>query len=246
LAQSSVQISKGKLVHSYSTNFPLNEYPISENGMWLSGRKDGFDWSDVITKNGVCYGEVSGYRYGGVAERRAGQGNQQAGEIPVGDYDDPTAILAGRWGKNQHVTVKAFSRNPTNKYFQEIELRLRSTLKPHLCSGYEIFFRPLKTEEGYAEICRWNGDYRSENYNGLFWASLARHNGPEYGVKDGDIIEATAIGNVIKGYINGVEVISATDNVFTSGSPGIGFNFGVGYTNADVGITSYTVETYDD
>lgn len=214
--------------------------------MWLSGRKDGFDWSDVITKNGVCYGEVSGFRYGGVAERRVGQGNQVAGNIPVGDYDDPTAILAGLWGRNQHVTTKVYSKNPTEKFFQEIELRLRCTLKQHLCQGYEVFFRPLKTEKGYAEICRWNGDYRSQEYNGLFWTSLARHEGSEYGIKDGDVIEATAEGNVIKGYINGEEVISATDNVFASGAPGIGFNFGVGYTNTDFGVTSFEVDTYQD
>ena len=236
-----------KLVHSYRTNFPLEEYPISENGMWLSGRRDAFEWSDVLTKNGVCYGEVSGFRYGGVMERRVGQafpifGKVTPQEVPVGDYDDPTAVLVGVWGRNQHVTAKVFSRNPTDKYFQEIELRLRCTMRPHYCSGYEVFFRPLKTEKGYAEICRWNGDWK----NGLFWSSLVRHDGPQFGVKDGDVVEATAEGNVIKGFINGVEVTSVTDNVLTSGAPGIGFNFGVGYTNVDVGVTSFEAETYDD
>jgi hypothetical protein len=218
---------------------------MSENGMWLTGRHVGIDWSDVITKNGLCYGEVSGFRYGGVPERRIGQGNLQSGTA-VGDYDDPTAILTGIWGRNQHVTAKVFSKNPTDKYFQEIELRLRSTLAPHYCVGYEVFFRPLKTEKGYAEICRWNGDYRSKTYDGLFWTSLARHEGPEYGIKDGDVIEAIVEGDVIKGFINGAEVISAKDEVFKSGSPGIGFNFGVGYTNTDFGITYYEVETFED
>ena len=35
-------------VRSYSTNFELDENPISEGGMWLNGRKDGIDWIDVI------------------------------------------------------------------------------------------------------------------------------------------------------------------------------------------------------
>ena len=131
-----------KLVHSYRTHFPRNEYPISENGMWLSGRKDGLDWSDVITKNGLCYGEVSGYRYGGVTERRVEQGNLPTGTATVGDYDDPVAVLVGVWGRNQHVTAKVFSKNPTDKYFQEIELRLRMTMRPHYCSGYEISSGP--------------------------------------------------------------------------------------------------------
>jgi hypothetical protein len=41
--------------------------------------------------------------------------------------------------------------------FQEVEIRLRSTMEPHSCTGYEVFFRCLKTEDGYAEIVRWNG-----------------------------------------------------------------------------------------
>jgi hypothetical protein len=233
-----------KLVHSYRTNFPRDEYPISENGMWLNGRKDGFDWSDVIVKNGVAFGEVSGFRHGGMVERRAEQvfpGTEKlaVGEVPVGDYDDPTAVLVGVWGKNQHVTAKVFSRNPTDKYFQEVEIRLRSALVPHGIPGYEVFFRPLKTEKGYAEIVRWHGKLGG-------WTSLTRHDGPQYGVKDGDVVEATVEGNVIKGFINGVEVTSATDNAYASGAPGIGFNFGVGYTNADFGFRSFEVETYDD
>ncbi|HYW01425.1 MAG TPA: hypothetical protein VE862_08145 [Candidatus Acidoferrum sp.] len=233
-----------KLVHSYRTNFSLNEYPISENGMWLSGRRDGMDWSDVITKNGMCYGEVSGFRYGGVMEQRAEQahpifGMVAAVEAAKGDYDDPTAILRGVWGRNQHVTAKVFSKNPTDKYFQEVEIRLRSTMTPHRIPGYEIFFRPLKTEKGYAEIVRWPGGLGE-------FVSLKRFDGEKYGVKDGDVVEATIEENVIKGFINGVEMISVTDDVYKTGSPGVGFNYGVGYTNADSGFTSFEVETYDD
>ena len=233
-----------KIVHYYRTNFQLNEYPISENEMWLSGRRDGMDWSDVITKNGMCYGEVSGFRFGGKMERRVEQANPIFGKVtateaPVGDYDDPTAILRGVWGRNQHVTAKVFSKNPTDNYFQEVEIRLRSTMTPHRIPGYEVFFRPLKTEKGYAEIVRWPGGLGE-------FVSLKRFDGPNYGVKDGDVIEATIEGNVIKGFINGVEMISVTDDAYKSGSPGIGFNYGVGYTNADFGLTSYEVETYDD
>jgi hypothetical protein len=43
----------------------------------------------------------------------------------------------------------------------------------------------------------------------------------------------------------GVEVISATDDTFDTGSPGIGFNFGVGDTNVDHGFTFFEVDTYD-
>jgi len=239
MADDNLWKSKTKPVRSYGTHFTHEENSISENGMWLSGRRDGIDWSDIIVKNGVAYGEVSGIRWGGVRERRVEQGNLDSSSTPVGDYDDPEAILTGHWGKNQHVTAKVFSRNPTDKYFQEVEIRLRSAMAPHQIPGYEVFFRPLKTEKGYAEIVRWGGKLGE-------WTSLKRYMGPQYGVKDGDVVEATIDGNLIKGFINGIEMISVTDDAYTSGAPGIGFNYGVGETNVDFGFRSFYVETYDD
>jgi len=227
---------KAKPVRSYRTLFGHDEIPISENEMWLNGRRDGIDWCDVVVKNGVAYGEESRM---GVAERRAEQGNLAAGAAAVGDYDDPEAMLTGEWGRNQHATAKVFSKNQTEKYFQEVEIRLRSTIAPHSSTGYEVFWRCLKTEKAYAEIVRWNGKIGD-------WSELKRLVGAQYGVKDGDVVEATIEGNLIKGFINGVEVISTTDDTFTSGAPGIGFNFGVGKTNVDHGFTSFEVDTYND
>lgn len=207
--------------------------------MWINGKKDGIDWADVITKNGVAYGAVTRMA---VAERRVEQGNLDpaGGEAaPEGDYDDPTAVLTGEWGKNQHAKGTVFSKNPTEKYFQEVEIRLRSAISPHSCTGYEVFWRCLKTDEGYAEIVRWNGKVGD-------FTSLRKLVGPQYGVKDGDVVEAIIRGNVLKGFINGKEVISATDDVFETGSPGIGFNFFVGNTNVDHGFASFEVDTDDD
>jgi hypothetical protein len=226
-------------VRSHRTSFELDEDPISEDGLWLNGRTDGVDWCDVVTRGGVAYGAVSRMR---VAERRVEQGNlEEAGDAdaaPEGDYDDPTAVLAGEWGANQHARGVVFSRDPTDRYFQEVEFRLRSAIAPNVCTGYEVFFRCLKTGEGYAEIVRWNGAIGD-------FTSLAKLVGAEYGVEDGDVIEATAIGNVLRGFINGVEVISATDDVFAAGAPGIGFNFFVGDTNVDHGFRSFEVDTWD-
>ena len=70
--------------------------------------------------------------------------------------------------------------------------------------------------------------------------------GAQYGVKDGDLVEATIAGNVIKGYINGVEVISATDDTYKDGNPGMGFNYGVGESNGDFGFSSYEVDSFDE
>jgi acetyl esterase/lipase len=199
---------------SYGTRFQLDEDPISDGGKWINGGKDGIDWFNVITKNGVAYGAVT-----------------------QGEYTDPTALLSGTWGKNQKVRARVFSRNQTEKYYQEVEIRLRSTLSPHRCTGYEVFWRCLKTRNAYAQIVRWNGKVAD-------WTSLKKLSGAQYGVKDGDLVEATITGNVIKGFINGVEVISVTDDTFKEGSPGMGFNYGVGETNGDFGFTSYEVEAY--
>jgi hypothetical protein len=227
------------LVRSYSTHFTADEDPISEGGMWRSGKRDGIDWADVVVRNGVAYGAATRMAE---AERRIEQGNLAvcAGDAaPLGDYDDPTAVLTGAWGRDQHAKGRVFSRNQTEEYFQEVEIRLRSRIAPHRCTGYEVFFRCLKTENAYAEIVRWNGPVAD-------FTSLAKLSGPDYGVQDGDLIEATIYGNVLRGFINGVEVISATDDTFDTGSPGIGFNFGVGDTNIDHGFTFFEVDTYDD
>jgi hypothetical protein len=227
-------------VRSYSTRFELDETPLSEGGMWLNGRTDGIDWCDVLTRNGVAYGEITRMA---VAERRVEQDSLGAGAgdagAAEGDYDDPTAVLFGTWGRNQFARATVFSRDPTDAYFQEVEIRLRSSITPHRCTGYEVFFRCLKTEAGYAEIVRWNGRIGD-------FTSLRKLIGPEYGVQDGDTISASIVGSEIRGYINGVEVISATDDAFATGSPGIGFNFFVGNTNVDHGLRSFEVDTYDD
>ncbi len=46
-------------VRSYRTTFERDESPLSEDGMWLNGRKDGIDWCDVLTRDGRAFGEVS-------------------------------------------------------------------------------------------------------------------------------------------------------------------------------------------
>ncbi len=90
----------------------------------------------------------------------------------------------------------------------------------------------------YAEIVRWNGKIGD-------FTSLAKLSGPQYGVQDGDVVAASIVGNLIKGYINGVEMISAPDDVFDQGCPGVGFNFFVGNTNVDHGFKYFEVDTYD-
>jgi hypothetical protein len=234
------RVPRGVPVRSYRTRFEHDESPISEGGLWLNGKTDGIDWADVLTEHGVAHG---GNVKMGVAERRAEQGNlgDAGGDeaAPEGDYDDPTAVISGSWGRNQHGKGTVFSRNQTEDYFQEVEIRLRTTIAPHAITGYEVFWRCLKTDNAYAEIVRWNGRL------GTFM-SLARQQGAALGVQDGDVVEATIVGNRITSFINGTEVLSATDDVYDAGSPGIGFNFGCGDTYVDHGFSSFEVDTYDD
>ena len=223
-------------MRSYRTEFARDETPISEDGAWLNGKADGIDWSDVEVTDGVAHGAPSRMD---VEERRAEQGNLDADDAaPIGDYDDPTAVLAGEWGPDQHAKGTVFSRDPTSELFQEVQLRLRSTIEPHGCTGYEIFWRCLKTDEAYAEIVRWNGPVGD-------FTSLARKTGAGFGVADGDVVEARIEGDTITGIVNGEELIAATDDAFATGAPGVGFNFGVGGTNADHGFAGFEVETFD-
>jgi hypothetical protein len=225
--------SNVEIVRSYATSFRVDEDPISEGGLWLNGRTDGLDWANVLTRGGLAHAESIPML---VAERRSEQGDTT--EAPEGDYNDPAAILKGAWGRNQYARARVHSRNQTPDRYHEVELRLRSGLFPHQCPGYEVFFRCLKTDEAYAEIVRWDGPLGA-------WTSLCRKNGAEFGVKDGDIIEATIIGDVIKGYINGVEVTSTTDETYPSGAPGIGFNYGAEESAADHGLTYFETVTWD-
>lgn len=70
-------------------------------------------------------------------------------------------------------------------------------------------------------------------------------NGQGYGLKNGDTLKASIIGNVITVYVNGVKKAEAVDNTFKTGNPGIGEFLacpkgqGVG-TNIDFGFASYT------
>ena len=206
---------KTKADGTYTTNFPNTENPISEGGNWINGGTTGLDWGNVETTPGKVFG------------------NQTPSSPP---YKDPTAILSGSWGADQTAEGTVYSINPNANYYQEVEIRLRTSISAHSITGYEIFSRCLKTGAAYVSIVRWNGPLGD-------FSELAHFDGSQYGVQTGDVLKATIIGNVITGYINDVQVIQATDNTYTTGNPGVGFNYGVGNTNADFGFTSFSASS---
>lgn len=186
---------------AYSTNFARTENPISEGGIWLNGHADGLDWTDVRTVPGFAFGtEIGGSR------------------PDPQKYDDSTALLKGSWGPNQTVEAKVRSVNPNQdgKVWEEVELRLRSSLSPRNCTGYEVMFRCSKISRAYCNIARWEGPL------GKF-TMLKQTEGSRYGVQDGDVVKASMMGTVLTVYINGVEIVRISDDKYRSGNPGIGF-----------------------
>jgi hypothetical protein len=202
----------GVFAQTYSTNFPLAEDPISEMGRWINGKSVGLDWADVAATSGLAFGRESG---------RTG-------------YDDATALLAGSWGADQTAQATVYTVNQNDHYFQEVALRLRSSLSAHISTGYEINFRCSKTANAYMEIVRWNGLLGDFTY-------LLQQRAAQYGVANGDVIKATIIGNVITAYINGAQVARVTDDSFATGNPGMGiFLRGPATTNREYGFTRFT------
>jgi len=201
----------------YSANFSRGESPLSDGGRWLNGKTDGLDWTDVHTIPGFAFGtEIGG-------KRPAPQ-----------KYDDSTAILKGAWGPDQtaQATVRSLNSNLDGKVNEEVELRLRSSISPHNCTGYEVMFRCAKTPQAYCNIARWEGPL------GKF-TMLKENYGTQYGVQTGDVVKASLIGNVLTVWINGVQVTRITDDKFKNGSPGIGFYLeGATGVIGDFGFTS--------
>jgi hypothetical protein len=197
---------------TYATDFPRGENPLSEGGVWINGHKAALDWADVATTPGFAFGTESG----------------------TIDYDDSTALVGGAWGPSQAAQATIHSVNQNDKIFEEVELRLRSSLSPHSATGYEILFRCSKTSNAYTEIVRWNGPLGG-------FKILKEAHGSQFGVASGDVVKATVNGSVIAAYINGRQILQATDNTYASGSPGIGFYLqGTAGVNGDYGFTSFT------
>jgi hypothetical protein len=205
----------GTAGRTYTTKFPLTESPISEGANWISGQAVGLDWHDVSTTPGLAIGHQSGT-----------------------SYTDGTALLTGSWGPTQTVEAVVHAVNPKESCYQEVEMRLRSALTAHSCTGYEISFKATRSASAYLIIVRWNGPVGDFTY-------LKNSSGSQYGIGEGDTVKATIDGDVITAYINGVAVGSATDATYTTGNPGMGFNLETGDascigTNGDYGFTSFT------
>jgi hypothetical protein len=209
---------------TYTTNFSLTENPISEQGVWVNGQTVGLVWKDVRTTAGFAFGTQSG-----------------ANPPP---YNDSTAILTGTWATDQTASATVHLLNPTDHSQEEVEIRLRSSMTANSSTGYEFQFGGNKVTPSlcYADIVRWNGPLNS-------FASLSYSTGSQFCLHDGDTVKATAIGNTLTEYINGVQVKQVTDGNIGATycsthkcNPGIGFyleNDSGSPSNSDFGFSSF-------
>ncbi|MGB6725985.1 MAG: hypothetical protein WBE74_08760 [Terracidiphilus sp.] len=211
--------------HSYSTTFRQTENPLSESGTWIVGHAAGANlWGNVQTVSGAAYGV----------------------DEPT-EFGDPTAILTGTWGPAQTLTATVkINQTPTNKCCHEVELRLRTTISPRSITGYETYCSVMPGDR-YCHIARWNGPNGS--YRNIETGSSATY------VKNGDVMKATAAGTnptIITLYINGVQILQATDTgtagggfgaygPWTSGNPGIGFFDNYDSDWKSFGLSSFSV-----
>ncbi len=211
-------LAQSTSANSYTTNFPLTENPISEGGAWVSGGTVGLDWNNVRTTPGKAFGT-----------QVPGTGNY---------YGDSTAILAGTWAPDQTITANVYTVNQTSSVSEEVELRLRTSISAHSITGYEVNFRCINNSSVWIQIVRWNGPI------GSFTVIGNASSGSSSYITNGIAIKATIVGNVITGYVNNVQVVTATDNTYTTGSPGIGFFLSGGSSNlnADFGLTSVAAD----
>jgi hypothetical protein len=204
---------------TYTTNFPLTENPISEGGKWTNGKTDGLDWADVRTTPGLAFGTQDG----------------------SGGYDDSTALVTGTWGADQTVQATLYNVVPGGTACcQEVELRLRSSISAHSCTGYEVLFSANPSNQ-YVAIVKWLGALNS-------FANVTSATGVY--ARNGDVVKVTIAGTstvTITAYVNGVQVLQGTDtNVsgvgpWMSGKPGMGFDLkGATGMNGDYGFTSFT------
>ena len=198
-------------LNSYTTNFPLTENPISESGNWINGGSVGLAWSNVRTTPGLAFGTESG----------------------SGGYDDSTAVLAGSWSADQMAQAVVHSTNQNSNVFEEVELRLRTTIAANRITGYEFNFRALASGDIYVQIVRWNGAFGS-------FSLIDSLKGP--GIHNGDVIKATAVGNILTSYVNGNQILQVTDSTYNSGSPGMGFfnQSGTASLDSNYGFSSFT------
>ena len=181
-------------VGAYTTDFNLNESPLSEGGKW---KHDGLDWTTISTSDGLAFGTQKGN----------------------GGFDDSYAYLAGTFPANQSGSaVIHLESGIASSSYQEVEILLRWTDSAHNSIGYEC---NLAFSGQYAEIIKWPGPRGKEKSEFKF---ISSGNPVAGGVHDGDTFQCDVVGSVITSRLNGKVIATGSDSSIPGGgAPGIGF-----------------------
>ena len=112
------------------------------------------------------------------------------------------------------------------------KLRLRTTITAHRITGYELGGRVTSDGTQYIGISRWDGPLND-------FASLNNVPGP--GLRNGDVMCATAIGSTLTLYVNNVQIVQVANTKYAEGSPGMGFynQGGTLASNSDYGFADF-------
>lgn len=196
----------------YTTSFSSDENPISESGAWSHISPV---WANVQTSGGLAFGT-------------------QTGILPnPAAFNDSNATLSG-FSPNVTITATVhLASDIADGQTHEVELLFRVGGDTTHTRGYEMSF----DTGGNVTLVRWNGDLGDYTF--------VNHTGganPEVGgLKNGDVISATASGNTFTASVNGVLIYTATDDTWKDGQPGIGFfvrKEGDGVTAADAAFNA--------
>ena len=139
------------------------------------------------------------------------------------------AYLSG-FPANQSAEAVIYLNDDGSSGNKEVELLLRWSDSANSARGYEIL---LNHRGAYAQIVRWNGPYGDFTYIG--WATPPAP-------KTGDVFSAKIVGNVITAYLNGVQIMQATDSTWADGQPGVGFYVDSGGSNTAFGFSSFAAK----
>lgn len=214
------QGASGKSARSkYSTNFPLSETPISENGIWTNS---GLGQSNIVSASGEAYGTY--VAAGG------------------GATGDSAAILTGNWPANMSVSV-TLSKSAGTQDFQEVEILLRAAAGASALRGYECFLEQRGQYLALVKRLGSNGGVEGTDYIYLIQSF------PVTSPNNGDVFTAQIVGNFITAYLAGVLIWThditkdknnTTVSTYDNGSVGIGFDGNTGSTESKWGYSSFS------
>lgn len=207
----------GHTLTSYSTNFAVDENPISEGGKWEAGAASGY-YGSPRTLGGKCFAGST---------------------VTPGELDDNLAQLtSAAYSIPADCTVSATISKSTGSKTDSFEVGIYARRRriSGFYRGYEVL---LGFNASEFQVVKWLGVATSFPAN----FEILSTSGIPAAISDGDVFTADFIGNVITVYRNGVLFNTTTDETdpWLDGYPGMGFFVSPGNDPSDYCISSWSV-----